>query len=68
MTSSVDTSLLMGKQKVGHIVGWDKTSSQLEAWAVFFTVLLVDDGAHPKTYEIFLLLEETSGVSPRIRV
>ena len=30
-------------------------------------MFLGDDGAHPATYEIFLLLEETSGVSPRIR-
>ena len=34
---------------------------------VFCTVLLGDDGAHPTTYKMFLLLEETSGVSPRIR-
>ena len=57
----------MGKQNVAPIVGWEKASSQLEAWEVLCTVFLGDDGAHPATYEIFLLLEETSGVSPRIR-
>ena len=47
----------MGKQKVAPIAGWDKASSQLEARAVFYTVLLGDNGVHPATYEIFLLLE-----------
>ena len=57
MNSFADTSLLMGKQKVAPIAGWDKASSQLEARAVFYTVLLGDNGVHPATYEIFLLLE-----------
>ena len=30
-------------------------------------LFLGDDGVHPVTYEIFLLLGETSGVSPRLR-
>ena len=67
MTTFADTSLLMGKQKVAPIAGWEESSSQLEAWVVFCTVLLGDDGAHPTTYEMFLLLEETSGVSPSIK-
>ena len=67
LTFFADTSLIMGKQKVAPVAGWDKASSQLEAWAVFYTVLLGDDGAHPATYEMFLLLEETSRVSPRLR-
>ena len=41
--------------------------SQLEAWAVFCKVFLGDDGVHPATYKMFLLLEETSGVSLRLR-
>ena len=58
----------MGNQKVASITGWDKTLSQMEAWSVFCTVFLRDDGVHPATYEIFLLLEETAGVIPRLRV
>ena len=57
----------MEKQKVAPITGWDKASSQLEAWAVFCTVLLGYNGVHPATYEMFLLPEETSRVSPSLR-
>ena len=57
----------MGKKKVAPIAGWDKAASQIEAWAVFCKVLLRDDGVHPTMYKMFLLLEETSGVSPRLR-
>ena len=57
----------MEKKKVSPIAAWDEASSQLEAWAVLCTVLLGDDSAHLATYEMFLLLKETSGVSPRLR-
>ena len=67
LTSFADTSLLIGKQKVAPITGWDEAVSQLEAWDVFCTVFLGDGGVHPATYEMFLLLEETSGVSPRLK-
>ena len=67
LTSFTDTSLLMGKQKVSPIRGWDEAASQLEAWSVFCTVFLVNDGVHPATYDIFLLLEEKSGVSLKLR-
>ena len=67
MTSFTETILLMGNQKVAPIAGWDKAASQLEAWAVLCTVFLGDDGVHPATYEMFLLLEETSRVSPRLQ-
>ena len=33
---------------------------------MFYTFSLVDDGVHTATYEILLLLEETSRVSPRL--
>ena len=66
MTSFADTSQLMEKQKVAPIAFWDKVSSQLEAWEVFCMLFLGDDSAHTATYEIFLLLEETSRVSPRL--
>ena len=59
LTSFVDTSILIGKQKVSPIVGWDEAASQLESGGVFCTVCMVDDGVHPATYEMFLLLEET---------
>ena len=67
LTSFADTILLMGKQKVSPIARWDEAVSQLEAWAVSCTVFLGDDRFHPATYEMFLLLEETSGVSQRLR-
>ena len=58
---------MMGKHKVAPIAGWDEAVSQIEAWAVFCKVSLGDNRLHPMTYEIFLLLEEASGVSPRLR-
>ena len=67
VTFFAGTSLLMGNQKVAPIAGWDEAASQLEAWDVFCMFSLGDDGVHPATYEMFLLLEETSGVSPRLR-
>ena len=57
----------MGNQKVVPIAGWDEAASQIEAWAVFCTVFLGDDRVHPDTYDMFLLLEETTGVSLRLR-
>ena len=57
---------LMGDQKVAPMAGWDEVESQLEAWAVFCTLFLGDDGVHPATYYIFLLMEETSRVSLRL--
>ena len=68
LTSFVYTILLMGNQKFSPIAAWYKTASQLEAWAVFYTVFLGDNGFHPTTYEIFLLPEETSRVIPGLRV
>ena len=62
-----ETSLVMGKQKVAPIAGWDKADYQLEAWDVFFTLFLGDDEVQPATYNIFLLLQETSGVRLRLR-
>ena len=53
---SVYTSLLMGKQNVVPIAGWDKATSQLEAWAVFCTVFCRDQGKQPATYKMFLLI------------
>ena len=53
----------MGKQKVSPIAGSDESASQLEAWAGFCTMFLVDKAKHPATYKMFLLIEETSGVS-----
>ena len=67
LTSFADTSLLMWKQKVAPISVWDKAEVHLEAWAVVCTLFLGDNGVHPATYEMFLLLEETSGVRPRLQ-
>ena len=67
MTFFEDTSLLVGKQKVSPIAVWDEAESQLEAWSVFCTLFRGDDRVHPATYEMFLLLEEISRVSPRLR-
>ena len=57
----------MENKKVAPTTGWDKVASQIEAWVVFCMVFLGDYGVHPATYEMFLLLEETSGVSLRLR-
>ena len=67
MNYFADTSLLMGKQKVAPIAGWDEVESQLEARAMFCTLFLGDNRVHPATYKMFLLLEETSGVSLSLR-
>ena len=56
-----------GEAKGHPIVGLDEASSQLEAWALLSTVFLGYDGAHPAKCKIFLLLEETSRFSPRLR-
>ena len=68
MTSFVDTSLLVGKQKVVPIVSWEEATSQLEAWAVFCMVFLGDKSKHPATYEMLFLIEEISVVSLRMQV
>ena len=52
----VYTSLLMGKQDVAPIAGWEKATSQLEAWAVFCTVFCRYQGKQPATYKMFLLI------------
>ena len=67
LTSFSDTSMLIGKQKVASIAGWYEAEYQLKAWAIFFMVFLGYDRVRPTTYETFLLLEETSGVSLRRR-
>ena len=59
--------MMMGKHKVSPIVGWDEVESQIEAWAMFCTLFLGYNGVHPATYNMLLLLEETSGVSPRLQ-
>ena len=58
---------MMGKQKVTPIAGWDEAASQIEAWAIFCKVFLGGDRVNPAMYKIFLLLEETSAVSPTLR-
>ena len=50
LTSFVNTSLLMEKQKFAPITGWDEVASQIEAWVVFCTVFMGDDSVHPATY------------------
>ena len=57
----------MGKQKVATIVCWDEAEFQLEDWALFCPLFLGDNGVHPATYNMFLLLEETSMVSSRLQ-
>ena len=57
----------MGKKKVSPISVWDEAEDHLEAWAVCCTLFLGDNGVNPTTYEMFLLLEETSGVIPRLQ-
>ena len=59
--------MMMGNQKVSSIAGWDGAAYKLDAWAVYCTVFLGDDGVHPTTYDMFLLLKETSGVILRLK-
>ena len=67
LTSFTNKSLLVGKKKVASISVWDEAEVHLEAWAVFCILFLGDNGVNPTTYEMFLLLEETSGVIPRLQ-
>ena len=67
LNSFVGTIQLMVNQMVVPVAGQDMAVSQLKAWAIFCAVFLGDDIVHPTTYKMFLLLEETSGVSPRLR-
>ena len=41
--------------------------SQIEAWAMFCTLFMGNDGVHPATYKMFLLLEETPRFSMRLQ-
>ena len=66
LVSVKDTSLLLGSRRSPPSLAGTK-QYQLEAWGVFCTLFLGDDMVHPTTYEIFLLLEETSVVSLRLR-
>ena len=59
--------MLMGNQKVAPIAVWEKSASSLEGWAVFLMMFLGEYSGHPATYNIFLLIKETSGVIPRLR-
>ena len=56
LNSFVNTSLLMGKQKVAPIVCWDN-ASQMNSRAMFCIVFLGDEAKHPATYYMFLLIE-----------
>ena len=67
LTSFVDTILLMGEQKVAPIAEWDEAESQIEAWAVFCTLFLGYNKVNPAAYKMLILLEDTSGVIPRMR-
>ena len=67
MTSFADTTLLMGEQKVAPIAEWDEAESQIEAWAVFCTLFLGDNKVNPAAYKMLILMEDTSGVIPRMR-
>ena len=68
LTSFLHTSLLMGKQKVAPIASWDEAASHMEAWDIFYTVFLGNELRHPEMYVIFLLIEETSVISPQLQV
>ena len=57
----------MGEQKVAPIAEWDEAESQIEAWAVFCTLFLEDNKVNPAAYKMLILLEDTSGIRPRMR-
>ena len=54
--------LLIVNKKVTPITGWEKLAFKLEAWTVLCKVFLGNKIKYPATYEMFLLIEETSGV------
>ena len=60
--SFADTSLLMARQKVAIITGWEASTKQLEAWGVVCTVFLGNASVQPVTYEFLGLFEEATGV------
>ena len=57
----------MGEQKVAPIAEWDEAESQIEAWAVFFTLFLGDNKVNPAAYKMLIILEDTSVVRPRMQ-
>ena len=67
LTPFVDTIIMMGKRKVAAIAGWNEAASHIEEWAMFCNVFLGNNGVNPVTYDMFLLAEETSRVSPQLR-
>ena len=67
MTSFADIILLMGRQKFSPISGWEKASSQMEAWVALCAVFLIDKVKHPVTFDMFFLIEDKVCVSPHLR-
>ena len=63
MNFFTDTILMMGRKNFSLISGRDKVDSQLESWSDF----LKNNAKHPATFDMFRLIEETDGVSLRLR-
>ena len=56
LISLLDTSLMMERQKVDPITGWEEAASLMESWELFCTVFLGDDGRHLATFDMFHLV------------
>ena len=67
MTSYIDASALMKKQRIPPIVGWEAAEKILKQWIVVMTVLLGPQECHPAVFELATLLEETYEVNSRLR-
>ena len=60
ITSFVDTSLLLEKQRVKLVTSWEAAEKQLESWGVFCHIFLGAASVQPVTYEVCTLAEETT--------
>ena len=66
LTPFSETILLMERQNVVPITGWEAAAKQLEAWGVICAIFLGDTYVHPDTYEVLSLPKEATGVVARL--
>ena len=67
MTSYIDASALMKKQRIPPIVGWEAAEKILKQWLVVVTVLLGPQERHPAMFELVTLLEAADEVHSRLQ-
>ena len=67
LTSFANMILLIAKQKFERVTRWEDAENQIEAWGVFYKVLLEDAALQPTTYEVCTLVEDTAHVGAILR-